>query len=138
MREVSASVNKELILYSELNLEVISVARSTGISETELPSTAADDTMAFTWRLFSNNMGGSFKPSMLVDLLSGRPMEIESILGEVVRHGWENNVPIPRYVYNVIKWSCNLLTRHVNSLETAYAALRLLQSNMLAAQSPSN
>ncbi|KAF8523351.1 6-phosphogluconate dehydrogenase C-terminal domain-like protein [Hysterangium stoloniferum] len=53
-----------------------------------------------------------FKPSMLVDLEAGRPMEIEGILGGVLKEGRKAGVVSPR-------------------LETAYALLLLLQEPLL-------
>jgi 2-dehydropantoate 2-reductase len=40
--------------------------------------------------------GKPFKPSMLVDLETGRPMEIEGIVGAVVRQAREVGIPVPR------------------------------------------
>ena len=37
-----------------------------------------------------------FKPSMLVDLEANRPIEVEVILGEIVRKAAEVGVPVPR------------------------------------------
>jgi 2-dehydropantoate 2-reductase len=39
-----------------------------------------------------------FKPSMLVDLEAGRPMEVEGIVGAVVKQAKEVGIPVPRYV----------------------------------------
>ncbi|KIJ55456.1 hypothetical protein M422DRAFT_63516 [Sphaerobolus stellatus SS14] len=55
-----------------------------------------------------------FKPSMLVDLESGRPMEVEGIIGVVVRKGRAAGIECPM-------------------LETAYATLLLLQEPLLQA-----
>ncbi|KAF8588743.1 6-phosphogluconate dehydrogenase C-terminal domain-like protein [Ramaria rubella] len=60
-----------------------------------------------------------FKPSMLVDLEMGRPMEIEGIVGSVVRRGKEAGVMSPR-------------------LEAAYANLLLLQEPLLHAATRSS
>jgi len=54
----------------------------------------------------------SYKPSMLLDFMHGRPMEVEGIIGGVVKKGKEIGVDIPR-------------------LETAYATLQLLQESTL-------
>ncbi|KAF8518144.1 6-phosphogluconate dehydrogenase C-terminal domain-like protein [Hysterangium stoloniferum] len=54
----------------------------------------------------------SYKPSMLLDLMHGRPMEVEGIVGGVVKKGREIGVDIPK-------------------LETAYATLKLLQESTL-------
>lgn len=96
--------------------EVIQVARAIGITEDLLPSTAPRDTIAFAQGSYSDSSKGKpFKPSMLVDLEAGRPMEVEGIIGAVVKQAKEVGVPVPR-------------------LETAYAALRLLQRRLIAAR----
>lgn len=79
--------------------QVIAVARGLGIGEDLLPWSATQDTINLTEGLYGEGKNGPpFKPSMLVDLESGRPMEIEGIIGEVVRQGKEANVPTPRRV----------------------------------------
>lgn len=40
-----------------------------------------------------------FKPSMLVDLEAGRPMEVEGIIGNVVKKARELNINVPRYEF---------------------------------------
>ena len=40
-----------------------------------------------------------FKPSMQVDLESGRPIEVQGIVGGVVKRGRTAGVSSPRYVF---------------------------------------
>lgn len=45
-----------------------------------------------------------YRPSMLVDLDYGRPMEVEVIVGNVVRKARELGVQVPQYVnYSVAR-----------------------------------
>ncbi|KAG8846060.1 hypothetical protein FRB91_001215 [Serendipita sp. 411] len=93
--------------------EVVSVARAIGIAEELLPSSAVDDTIGYAYTQYSDpTKGKPFKPSMLVDLEAGRPMEVEGIVGEVVRQAKEVGVAVPR-------------------LETAYAGLKILQRRLI-------
>lgn len=39
-----------------------------------------------------------FKPSMLVDLEAGRPMEVEGIIGTVVKKAKQHGISVPRYI----------------------------------------
>ena len=53
-----------------------------------------------------------FRPSMLVDLDCGRPMEVEAIVGGVLRRARAHGVPTPR-------------------LDLIYAGLSVIQSGLL-------
>ena len=44
---------------------------------------------------YARNMNSEFNSSMARDLEAGKPLEIESITGAVVRHGLEAGVPTP-------------------------------------------
>ncbi|GJE86303.1 ketopantoate reductase PanE/ApbA C terminal-domain-containing protein [Phanerochaete sordida] len=57
----------------------------------------------------------SHRPSMLVDVEAGRPMELDVVMGEVVRLARANGVPIPR-------------------IETIYALLLVVQDQLLRGQ----
>ncbi|PVG00680.1 6-phosphogluconate dehydrogenase C-terminal domain-like protein [Serendipita vermifera] len=93
--------------------EVVSVARQLGITEELLPSTAIHDTISISEEQYHDSSKGKpFKPSMLVDLESGRPMEVVVIVGEVVNTARKVGVEVPR-------------------LEMAYAALNLLQQKLI-------
>jgi len=72
------------------------------------PNHFVDESEA-SWR----NSPPTHKPSMLIDVESGKPFELECILGEVVRHGRRLGVPIPR-------------------LEAVYAMLSVVQHQHIA------
>jgi len=97
--------------------ENIAIARAIGISETLLPDSVVDATLQLTLDIYGEGgSGGLFKPSMLVDLEAGRPIEIEGIVGGVLRAAQQHNVPCPR-------------------VETTYAVLKILQQSLLARSS---
>jgi len=59
-----------------------------------VPSSAVDQTLENTRAL--HTVPHSFHtPSMLLDAQKGRPIEVEVILGEVVRMAKEKGVPVP-------------------------------------------
>ncbi|KAI0075929.1 6-phosphogluconate dehydrogenase C-terminal domain-like protein [Panus rudis PR-1116 ss-1] len=64
----------------------------------------------------SNKPNSSEKLSILVDVEAGRPMEVEVLVGEVVRAGRRLGVPIPR-------------------IETLYALMSIIQAQLLYAHS---
>lgn len=72
----------------EIMGEVILVARTSGIHTGTL---LEDEAIAIIRRTKPKD----FKPSMLVDLEANRPIEVEVILGEVVRKAAEFDVPVP-------------------------------------------
>jgi 2-dehydropantoate 2-reductase len=81
--------------------EIVAAAAADGH---HLPTSIVQDTL--------NNipMESRFKPSMLVDCLKGRPMEIEGTLGEPLRTGKRLNVEMPvlSMLYQLLKgrqWS---------------------------------
>jgi 2-dehydropantoate 2-reductase len=92
MRELLAEPHVELVTATikEIMDEVILVARTSGIHTGTL---LEDEAVAIIQRTKPSD----FKPSMLVDLEAGRPIEVEVILGEVVRKAAEVGVPVPRY-----------------------------------------
>ena len=69
--------------------EIILVARVSGIHTGTLLEDEAVD-------IIRRMKPIDFKPSMLVDLEANRPIEVEVILGEVVRKAAEVRVPVPR------------------------------------------
>jgi 2-dehydropantoate 2-reductase len=78
-------------------LQVVSVARLIGITEELLPSSAIQETVIVAQSQYDDpSKGKPFKPSMLVDLESGRPMEVEGIVGGIVRQAKEVGVVVPR------------------------------------------
>ena len=74
-------------LMADASREVEAVARARGIV---LPEGATDAILAY-----ARAMNDEFNSSMARDVLAGRPLEVESITGAVVRHGREAGVPTP-------------------------------------------
>lgn len=75
------------------------VAHKSGISESELTVEVSNSVIEDCLDLYSDTKKANpsrFKPSMLVDLLAGRPMEIEPIVGGVIRVARQVGVDTPR------------------------------------------
>lgn len=91
IEELLAEPHVELITTTikEIMGEVILIARTSGIHTGNL---LEDEAV----RIIQDMRPSDFKPSMLVDLEANRPMEVEVILGEVVRKAAEVGVPVPR------------------------------------------
>lgn len=89
-------------------LEVLAVARA------DLPSDAAASLPDSKARavIENENPASVFKPSMLVDLEAGRPMEIEAIVGDIVRKAAARGLQVPR-------------------LETICAGLKVIQRSLI-------
>ncbi|THH14306.1 hypothetical protein EW146_g6017 [Bondarzewia mesenterica] len=82
-----------------LMTEIITVARKSGVSESKLPVQKADQVIEDCLNQYSDTRTSTpsqFKPSMLVDLEAGRPMEVEPILGGVVKIANKHGVETPR------------------------------------------
>lgn len=90
-------------------LEVIDVARATGIGEDRLPIEAVDKAFHITYasRPFVDGkvrenepvistLSDGFKPSLLLDLEAGRPMELKAIIGNCVELARVHGVETPR------------------------------------------
>ena len=73
----------------EIMGEIVLVARVSGIHTGTLLEDEAID-------IIRRTKPSDFKPSMLVDLEANRPIEVEVILGEVVRKAAEVGIPVPR------------------------------------------
>ncbi|TDL29393.1 2-dehydropantoate 2-reductase [Rickenella mellea] len=100
-----------------LMTEVIRVARAAGIDNNELPDAAVDKTIELTVEKYGEDPTGVkqpeyFKPSMTVDLDARRPMEVEVIVGGIIRRARKLDVPTPQ-------------------LDLVYASLRVLQLAIL-------
>ena len=82
---------------TEATAEVAAVARAKGVS---LDADVVDKTLAFI-----DGSAPGIKPSMQRDVEAGRPSELESMLGVVVRLGQELGVPTPvmRTAYALLK-----------------------------------
>lgn len=93
-------------------LEVLSVPHKLlAKKEVELlPDTLADTIIE------NENPDSTFKPSMLVDLEAARPMEVEVIVGSIVRRARDAGIEVPK-------------------LEEIYASLQALQKKLMAGSS---
>ena len=78
----------------EILKEVLAVGRAMGFDEEALPSSVVDATIEGTARIHVRP-DAKHKASMLLDLETGRPLEIEVVVGEVVKKARELNVNIP-------------------------------------------
>ncbi|PWN54229.1 6-phosphogluconate dehydrogenase C-terminal domain-like protein [Violaceomyces palustris] len=102
-------------------LEVLHVARSIGLNEDRLPAKSVDDAINITLlqasvgtftdgiyqpydresesvkqKELSGSLNPTFKPSILIDLESGRPLELVPIFGHIVGLARRNKVDTPR------------------------------------------
>lgn len=89
-------------------LEVLAVSRKVLPSEavTFLPDSVAKSIVE------NENPKSVFKPSMLVDLEAGRPMEVEAIVGGILRQARRHDISVPR-------------------LQMIYAALKIMQKLLI-------
>ncbi|KAG5636876.1 hypothetical protein H0H81_006537 [Sphagnurus paluster] len=74
--------------------ELLQLGRALGYDEDGLPSSLVDDTLENTRQLHAVPES-EHKPSMMLDMEKGQPIEVEVILGEVVRMAQERGVSIP-------------------------------------------
>ena len=65
-----------------------------GYSEIDLPPSVVEETIANTARLHEVPES-VHHPSMFLDYLQGRPIEVEHVLGEVVRMARKHNIEMP-------------------------------------------
>ncbi|KAH9474630.1 putative transporter [Psilocybe cubensis] len=79
--------------------ELIVLGRALGFPDTEdgLPSSIAESTFEGTWKLHTR-ADSTHVPSMLLDAEKGFPIEVEVIVGEVVRMAKERNVDLPNQI----------------------------------------
>ncbi|KZV93317.1 6-phosphogluconate dehydrogenase C-terminal domain-like protein [Exidia glandulosa HHB12029] len=92
--------------------EVVAVGRALGYDETVIPTSAIDASIAET--VFLNKRPGSrHKPSMLLDLELHQPLELDVILGDLIRRARILSVDIPR-------------------IETLYALLSVVQTQLIS------
>ncbi|KAG9128436.1 hypothetical protein FRC07_012544 [Ceratobasidium sp. 392] len=75
--------------------EAISVARALGYSEQAVPTSLIEQTIEDTGGLHRPGKISTHRPSMLVDIETKRPIEVEVVIGEVVRIGREHGLNIP-------------------------------------------
>lgn len=108
---VSHLLTEDTLHYSvgvvrRIMLEIIYVARSCGLSESRLAISSVDQALNITLAtsevdgVKDESVGGrlaaDFKPSILLDLENGRPMELEVIIASVVKKAREGGVETPR------------------------------------------
>lgn len=91
IRELLAEPSVEFVhtTMKEIMGEVILVARTSGIHT----GTLLEDEAV---HIIRRTKPSDFRPSMLVDLEANRPIEVEVIVGEVVRKAAQVDVPVPR------------------------------------------
>ena len=75
-------------------LELLAVVRAIGFDEEAIPSSTVERCIESS-RSYHIRKETKHKASMLVDLENGRPLELEVIIGEVVRKARELNVETP-------------------------------------------
>ncbi|KAF9011907.1 ketopantoate reductase PanE/ApbA-domain-containing protein [Cyathus striatus] len=94
-------------------LELVKLGRALGFPDSEdgLPSSVVDTTIENT-RGLHIKPDSTHTPSMLFDLQKGQPIEVEVVVGEVVRMAKEYNVDIPR-------------------VETLYSLLLIIQNQII-------
>lgn len=89
------SVEKTVVpVLKEIMLENLAVGRALGFDEKAVPTSIVDNVIKDTATIH-RRPDSKHKASMLLDYEHGRPMEIEVILGDVVRKARELQVPIP-------------------------------------------
>ncbi|OAX43739.1 6-phosphogluconate dehydrogenase C-terminal domain-like protein [Rhizopogon vinicolor AM-OR11-026] len=93
--------------------EMITLGRALGYTDDEdgLPSSLVDSTISSTAELHRDPAMQTL-PSMLLDAKNGLPIEVEVIVGEVIRMAKETGVDVPR-------------------IETLYALLVIIQNQIL-------
>jgi 2-dehydropantoate 2-reductase len=76
------------------------VARAEGVSPSDLPDKNVDEIFANALQFYGPQLPqpSLFKPSMLVDLEHSRPIEVEAIIGGIVRKARDLAVETPRCV----------------------------------------
>lgn len=98
-----ATLEYTVAVARKIMLEILYVARSAGYSEEVFPAASIDETIEMTVNLYAPKSGTppddpvlSFKPSILLDLEAGRPMEIVPIFESIVRRAREAAIETPR------------------------------------------
>ena len=82
-------------------LEILAVGRAMGFDESALPSEVVESAIESTAQIHKSNI--THRPSMLHDLEHSRPMEVEVVVGDLVRNAREHKVDAPvRRFYNCL------------------------------------
>ena len=80
-------------IFHSILLELQAVGRAMGFDEAALPPSALDN---LKWtRILHQNPEQTFRASILIDIEKGRPMELEVVVGEVIKAANELKVDIP-------------------------------------------
>jgi hypothetical protein len=80
----------------KIRVQVVAVARARGLDDTDLPLSSIDEAVNLTLQEYGTG-GPAYKASMLVDFIAERPMEVEVIIGGVLRYAEAYKVLTPRY-----------------------------------------
>lgn len=100
-----------------------------------LPTDLARLSMTLSASVVAGPKPSSHHPSMLVDMENGRPMEVEHIVGELVRMGHECGVPVPVSDLSLKRSSAvadlYLDLPSIKRLEMLYALLLIVQNQFL-------
>ena len=115
-------------------LEALSVARALGFSEEAVSEKNVDDVIESTARIHRRE-DSRHKASMLVDLEMGRPMEVDVIIGWLVRKAREMGVDVPVswvlcFAFAFVRLNAKFLFR-VQRLELMYGLLTVMQGQIL-------
>ena len=85
------ATTKELL--PALMAEIMAVGRAIGLTEEQLPNNAGELTIQKSMELVKS--GVKHSPSILLDVINKRPIEVEGILGFLVKKGRSHNVAVP-------------------------------------------
>jgi hypothetical protein len=80
-------------LFPALTAEIIAVGRAIGLTEEQLPSNAGELTVERSKELVKS--GVKHIPSILLDVMNRRAIEVEGTLGYLVKKGKSHNVAVP-------------------------------------------
>ena len=110
-------------------LEALSVGRAIGFDEDALPSSIIDDTIENTARIHRRE-DAWHKASMLLDAELGKPLEVEVIVGWLLKKAKELGVdtPVSNLVLNI---GTGFLRRLVQRIEMLYGLLTIMQGQIL-------
>jgi Ketopantoate reductase PanE/ApbA C terminal len=97
-------------------LEVIAVGRAMGFDEKALPLEAVDNIIRTTAEIHTVP-GTTHRASTLLDRDNGRPMEVEVLIGELVKSAREHHVDAP------VRHSHNYLQETVEGSRTSLIAI---------------
>lgn len=111
-------------------MKVVSVARALGLDEADLPASSIDEAIDLTLGEYGT-AGPAYKASMLVDFLAERPMEIEVIIGGVLRYAASKQVHTPGYDIPAFSLHIHLTKGFAFRLSTAYALLKMHQTRFI-------